>query len=530
MGEGAGQGDGARYAAFISYSHRDAAFGRRLHRRLERYWIPRRLVGRETALGPVPRRLAPIFRDRDELAAAHDLTREVREALQASRALVVVCSPAAAASPWVAKEVRLFRRLHPDRPILAALIAGEPAEAFPEPLRRGRREPIAADFRKGGDGAGLARLKLVAGWTGLGLDELVQRDAQRQRTGVIAITAGALAAVLAMGTLTTFAITARLEAERERRQAEGLVEFMLTDLRDKLKGVGRLDVMADVNRKALDYYGRQDIDRLPVASLERRARVLHAMGEDALTRGQPDRALAQFAEARRTTAALMAQAPNDPERIFNQAQSEYWVAYVDYSRGRAAEAKAGWETYRRLAERMVALAPDEPKYLRELGYAEGALCAAALDAPKDPQAAVNHCAAALAAAQKAAQAMPGDVHVATDLVNRQAWLADAYMADGKIEEALQHRRAEERLLGPLMAADPKNMQLKQAWFVLQRMVGVLEYKAGRRDEVRAAFLRAKATIDEMVAFEPENRTWKNLQDEIDSNLNYLDKTSAYRGK
>src|SRR5688572_22011481 len=95
-------GEGARYRAFISYSHRDAAFGRRLHRRLEAYRIPRRLVGRTTPLGAVPRRLAPIFRDREELPAADDLTTEVRAALAASGALIVVCSPAAAASPWVA--------------------------------------------------------------------------------------------------------------------------------------------------------------------------------------------------------------------------------------------------------------------------------------------------------------------------------------------------------------------------------------------------------------------------------------------
>lgn len=527
MGDGAGQGDGARYAAFVSYSHRDAAFGQRLHRRLEGYRIPRRLVGRETALGPVPRRLAPIFRDRDELPAAGDLTREVREALRASRALVVACSPAAAASPWVAREVREFRRLHPGRPVLAALVDGEPAEAFPEPLRRGGREPVAADFRKGGDGWGLGRLKLVAGLTGLGLDELVQRDAQRQRTGVIAITAGALTAVLAMGTLTTFAVTARLEADRQRRDAEGLVEFMLTDLRDKLKGVGRTEIMAGVNRRALAYYGGQDLARLPADSLERRARVLHAMGEDEMTRGDLDRAHAEFQEARRTTAALMDQAPDDPERIFNQAQSEYWVAYVDHSRGRAAQAKAGWETYRRLAERMVALAPNESKYLRELGYAEGNLCTAALDEPQDPPTAVRHCEAALAAVERAARRLPGDGHIVNDLVNRQAWLADAYLADGKADKALEHRRAEERLLAPLIAADPKNMQLKQTWVVLQRSLGVLEFEAGHLSEVRPHFLRAKAAIDEMVAFDPENQGWRDLQHEITNNLAYLNRTSDH---
>ena len=75
-------GDNDRYWAFISYSHRDAAFGRRLHRKLETYALPRRLVGRRTAQGTVPKKLAPIFRDREEFAAAHDLSTEVRAALK----------------------------------------------------------------------------------------------------------------------------------------------------------------------------------------------------------------------------------------------------------------------------------------------------------------------------------------------------------------------------------------------------------------------------------------------------------------
>ena len=36
------------YKAFISYSHADEAWARWLHRALEGYRVPRRLIGRET--------------------------------------------------------------------------------------------------------------------------------------------------------------------------------------------------------------------------------------------------------------------------------------------------------------------------------------------------------------------------------------------------------------------------------------------------------------------------------------------------
>ena len=59
-----------RYTAFLSYSHKDAAAAGRLHRRLEAYRLPKRLAGSMGARGPVPDRLWPIFRDREELPAA----------------------------------------------------------------------------------------------------------------------------------------------------------------------------------------------------------------------------------------------------------------------------------------------------------------------------------------------------------------------------------------------------------------------------------------------------------------------------
>ncbi len=171
-----------RYTAFLSYSHKDAAAAQRLHRRLETYRLPRRLVGSIAAWGPVPSRLWPIFRDREELPAATDLSETVRQALAQSGSLVVLCSPHAANSLWVAEEIATFRRLHPDRPVLAAILDGDPPDCFPGLLRSvdadgTSHEPLATDLRREGDGGRLGLLKLVAGITGIGLDELVQRDA-----------------------------------------------------------------------------------------------------------------------------------------------------------------------------------------------------------------------------------------------------------------------------------------------------------------------------------------------------------------
>lgn len=82
-----------KYRAFLSYSHRDKAWGKWLHSALEGYRIGKDMVGRETPLGPVPKTLRPIFRDREDFSAGTSLAEHTIAALEASQFLIVMCSP-----------------------------------------------------------------------------------------------------------------------------------------------------------------------------------------------------------------------------------------------------------------------------------------------------------------------------------------------------------------------------------------------------------------------------------------------------
>ena len=156
----------ARYKAFISYSHEDNKWADWLHRSLESYRPPKRLVGEVTDHGPVPKRMAPVFRDRAELSTATDLGVVLNEALQQSACQLVICSPAAARSRWVNEEILAYKRLGREDRIFCLIVAGEPnaaerpelglEECFPEALRYKlgadgelsdvSAEPIAAEF------------------------------------------------------------------------------------------------------------------------------------------------------------------------------------------------------------------------------------------------------------------------------------------------------------------------------------------------------------------------------------------------
>ncbi|MFN9927088.1 MAG: toll/interleukin-1 receptor domain-containing protein, partial [Phenylobacterium sp.] len=140
------------FRAFISYSHRDKAWAQKLHRQFEGYRIPAKLVGRKTVVGETPRRLRPVFRDREELPASGDLSAELSAALRNSMFLVVICSPASARSRWVNEEIRQFKQVHGDNRVLAVVVDGEP-HASDEPGREALEcFPPALRVRVGPDG------------------------------------------------------------------------------------------------------------------------------------------------------------------------------------------------------------------------------------------------------------------------------------------------------------------------------------------------------------------------------------------
>jgi hypothetical protein len=496
--------DGVRYRAFLSYCHRDAAFARRLHARLEGYAVPRRLVGRDTPRGPVPARLTPIFRDREELPAADDLSTEVRAALAASGALIVICSPGAAASPWVAREIETFRALHPDRPVLAALAEAEPGEAFPAVLSAAGVEPLAADFRKTGDGTGLGFLKLVSGIIGVGLDELIQRDAQRRLRAVTAVTVGAVAVMLAMGGLAVFAFEARVEADRRRADAEGLVEFMLTDLRGKLKGVGRLDIMDAVNTRVLAHYERQDLRRLRADELQRRADLWMKIGEDHLSKGDPGAALTEFLEARRTTAAQLAVEPNDPERLFSQAQAEFWVAQAQRRSGRLADAESGFRRYAALAQRLLELQPNNPDWLMEASYAESNLGVLRLRDRNDPAGAQRLFKAALTRNRAAVALRPDERDYRWDLADAYAWLADSQRAQGDFAAARTSRQAQIEILQQLLSKDSRDAEVTGALLGAELGLAQVDLESGLPRLAIDRLIPALAQAERLAAADPSN--------------------------
>ena len=351
------------YAAFISYAHADEAMAARLHKALETYPVPKHLRGEGKAT-------RPIFRDVAELTAAHSLSEKIRDAVNSSRVLIVLCSPAAKASHWVNEEIKLFREIHGDGAILSALIEGTPATSFPEALIQGGREPLAASLGASNAGFKLGVTQLAAGILGTGLDELVQRGAKRRLRMMGAGLAASLLLSGAMGFTALQAVRGLNEAELERNESEALLEYMVKDLKVSLEDLGRLALLEGVGRKAVEYYKRKDIGELSDDNLITFAAARQVLAKVALDAGRMEEAQSQIEASSKLTREVLARNPDDTDAIYAHAQSEYWVGDYYREQKKNAEMEKPWREYDRLAQALYKKDATNFDWVMEAGWGQ----------------------------------------------------------------------------------------------------------------------------------------------------------------
>lgn len=225
-----------KYWAFLSYSPQDnceqrpntpdersLCWGNWLHEILDDFSVPADLTGHLNARGEiVPEHIGPIFRSDQELPADGDLGATLRDALDQSRCLIVICSPRSAKNLQVNEAVRYFKQLGRGNRILPIVIAGEPnvgdglkpgvppeSECFVPAMRhpvkpdgtldtsrreRGyifadarhgnaKQEILAKDLRAADTELETAKIQLIAGLIGVGFNGLWRREQRRRFAG-----------------------------------------------------------------------------------------------------------------------------------------------------------------------------------------------------------------------------------------------------------------------------------------------------------------------------------------------------------
>lgn len=518
-----------RYRVFLSYSHADTKWARWLMRKIEGFRTPRQFHGRTAPIGPIASRIAPVFRDRDELPTTSDLGHSIREALRESATLVVVCSPAAARSRWVQEEILTFKRQGGEARIFAFIVAGEPKtsggpdDCFPPALRLEMgvdgvltgcpAEVVAADARREGDGPKLALVRLLAGLLGVGFDDLRQRELlRRQRRAVLV---ASLSAVGMSVTLALAAIAWRASNDAQRRQdeTEDLLSFILGDLRGQLQRVGRLDVLESAAQRSLTYFTALHPRDQSDLKLARHARALTQIGEIRMDQARYDEASAAFAAAHARAQLLATRHPGNHEMLFERGQAEYWNGFVQWRRGDLPLA-TGWLTrYRDTALALQTLQPGSALARSELAWGHHNLAVLEIDRGR-LDAARAGLEAELAILRSLQADAPDDNGLEFRAADAISWLGKVAERAARFADARQHYADEQRRLETLVQRDPKTARWKvRLADALAREADILAI-TGERTAALDRRKVARALIHPLAAADPANRTWSSAANNL----------------
>ena len=467
-----------KFKAYISYSHRDERWAIWLHRALESYRLPRKLIGTETRVGKVPARVKPVFRDRDDLSSDSDLAGTVKEALTNSENLIVVCSPESAASVWVNEEIRYFAALGREKKIFCIIVDGDPsatdveAACFPSALAEiGLQEPLAADVRKWADGKRLSRLKVIAGMLGLPLDQLRRRDLQKRQRAW----AWATLAVIAVLVVLVTAITSRIAAEQRRVSGESLVSYKLTELRTMLNVP---DDPEELTR--LQQWDKQELESLISSAgdgddaLLNAAMDLREQGNDLYGNGNLLESLEKFQQSWALLAVSYQRDRSNKDIFFELGQAEFYIGQIYMDQGKLEEAEQAFFAYAEITRRLIVSEPENADWVLEMAYALTNLGVLENKKEKsDPERTLQLTQSALEYNQIALVLDPQNTYYKSELGQSHAFLADAQRGVCDLEGALLSRQKNVSLEREMLAMDPGNaINIKRLAFALSGYTSV----------------------------------------------------------
>ena len=329
-----------------------------------------------------------------------------------------------------------------------------------------------------------------------------QRARARKWASILIIALAVLASVLG-----TSAMLANRAAEQRRVDAEALMDFMLGDFSDKLRPLGKLELLESVSGKALQFLRGSDGTDLSPAGLTLRARGLQIIAEVSRSRGQSQQALDALAEAHKILNRQRSIAPRDLQVINNLGANAYWLAQIHKDRNDWHAAERSLVAYLDYANQLHQAEPDNPEWWVEQSYAHNNLGALA-QMRGNPAMAAPQFAASIELKQRALARMPDSADVAVELADSYSWLASARETLGELAEAERLYAQEMEAVLRLCARFPNEPMWTYRHVRALQHRAVIHLALGRDAEALLDYDDARSRFAPLVARDPNNRAWQ----------------------
>jgi eukaryotic-like serine/threonine-protein kinase len=343
---------------------------------------------------------------------------------------------------------------------------------------------------------------------------LRERERAAYRRGILRTAALALVVVGLVSGLAIYAFVQRHEAQESgkkanaaRDQADGLINFMLYDLRDKLRPIGRLDVLNDVAKKAKEYLDSLPKELAIASRQEQQAVMLINLGDVQIAQSRLLEALNAYQQSLTILKRLADQDKSNLSWQRDLSTGYGKVGNVLLAQGKLQEALNAYQQDLALSKRLAEQDKSNSSWQRELSvsYEEvgNALVAQgklqeALDAYRQSLTLLR----TLASQDKSNAGRQRDLSVGYEKVG------DILLAQGKLQEALDAYRQSLTIRQTLTDQDKSNSGWQWDLSVSYEKVGDVLVAQGKLQEALEAYRQYLAIAKVLAEQDKTNSGWQ----------------------
>ena len=324
------------------------------------------------------------------------------------------------------------------------------------------------------------------------------------------LTSGVLVALTMIAVLMSFrSIEAEQRALEKRLAAENLLGFMVGDFADKLRGIGRMDLLDGISNKALEYFSDEsNTDDASNYSFEARfqhAQTLEAIGEVAYSRGKLEEATTGLLGAKTKLEALLTEQPENLELLKTAGANAFWLGQLEYDKSDWTAAQPWYERYLSYSQTMYRIAPNDADALMELSYAHNTLGSLAMKLQKFDSAKASF-SKSLELKLLALDSQPNNLQLVADVADTRSWVASAAIGQGDIKTAIKTHKEIQRELGRLSSGSEAYLMARLS-ASYQMLATLLDYQGQSSQALIFANLGI-STYSKALAQDSSNDYWR----------------------
>jgi tetratricopeptide (TPR) repeat protein len=248
------------------------------------------------------------------------------------------------------------------------------------------------------------------------------------------------------------------QAQKMRKEAEAVLDFLVFDLRDKLAPLGRLDIAEAIQQRVNDYYKKMGIDGQSMEVRYRYAYSYANMGDRLFAQGKSGDALENYQESLTILQELVIHDPSNTGWQSSVSILLVKIGDVLKEQGKSVEALITYQEGLKISQKLVAHDSNNTGWQYD---------------------------------------------VSISLVR----IADVLNAQGKLADALENYQESLEILQKLIARDPSNTGWQRDFSVALERIGDVLNTQGKAEDALINYQESLTIRRELVAHDSSNTGW-----------------------